>query len=286
MSTELTVIDFAPPEDGRGVRHLICRESDSEQPPDPRKLAACLDACPDLEILWLSWDSSRNLQPEAKPGFEQILEMIQTGGSRLRALQISSNSLQDANAGMIHRDALPALTRLELPDCHRLGSKGVERIVAGCPGLTHLDLHYSLHDESNAAAHAIGQGLSKLRWLGMHRSCHVEDDGLIAIARGCPELQQAHMGRNYELSDAALRALADHCAQIELVGMYYNKGVTAEGLRYLSEHASNFRCFHHGRGWCQVRAIQAVEDEYPNICFAGNKSFCVERSYAAHDASS
>lgn len=285
-SKDNTLTDFIIPSNGEEIKSIIYiehkyrtenwdqAESKQSSLPQPEEIGSCLKACPNLEELVLMWDSGRVIDTPPNEKFDEIMATIAAYGNNLRSLSISSNSLLDEHLKHLKQESFPGLGNLSLAYCHQLGALGVEYAVSGCPNITNLDLHYSLYKEANEVAKLIGKHLSELRKLNMHRTCYMLDDGLAAIAEGCPHIEQMEIGRNYALTDEALKKLSEHCHDLQLLGMYYNKKVSERGLEYILKGCHNFKCFHHGRGWCQIEAVKSVEMKYPEVCFSGEKSFC------------
>lgn len=242
----------------------------------PEEIESCLKACPNLEELVLNWDFGGVIDTQPNEIFGEIITTIAAYGSNLRSLSISSNSLLDEHLKHFNQEAFPLLRKLSLPNCHRLGALGLEYAFSGCPKIRNLDLDYSLYTEANEAAKIIGKYLGELRQLNMHRTCNMLDDGLAAIAEGCPHIEQMEIGRNYELTDEALKKVSEHCLDLQLLGMYYNHKVSEKGLKYILKGCRGFKCFHHGRGCCQIEEVKNVEINYPQVCFSGEKPFCVE----------
>lgn len=284
-----TLTDFIIPNNGEEIKSIVYiehkfrpenrhqAESKQSSLPEPEEIGSCLKACPNLEELVLYWDSGRVINTPPDEIFGEIIATIAVYGNNLTSLSISSNSLLDEHLKHLNQKSFPFLRDLSLPGCYRLGASGLEYALSGCPNITNLDLHYSLYKEANEAAKLIGKHLSELRRLNMHRTCHMLDDGLAAIAEGCSHIEQMEIGRNYQLTDEALKKLSEHCNDLQLLGMYYNKKVSERGLEYILKGCHNFKCFHHGRGWCQIEGVKSVEMKYPQVCFSREKSFCVER---------
>ena len=283
--------DFIIPSNGEEIKSIFYidpkfrtenwnQSAGSEQSslPGQKEIESCLKACPNIEELVLNWDSGRVIDTPPHEIFGEIITTIAAYGSNLKSLYISSNSLLNEHLKYFNQEAFPFLRKLSLPDCHRLGALGLEYAFSGCPKITNLDIHYSLYKEANDAAKLIGKYLSELRRLNMHRTCNMLDDGLAAIAEGCPHIEQMEIGRNYELTDEALKKVSEHCFDLQLLGMYYNNKVSERGLKYILEGCPNFKCFHHGRGWCQIEAVKNVEIKYPQVCFSSEKPFCVTKA--------
>ncbi len=269
------LMDFIIPSNGEEIKSIFYKRQTSL--PHPAEIESCLKACPNLEELVLYWDSGRVIDTPPDEIFGEIITTIATYGSNLRSLCISSNSLLNEHLKPFAQAPFPLLCQLSFPDCHRLGALGLEYAFSGCPQITNLDIHYSLYDEANEAAKLIGKYLSELRRLNMHRTCNMLDNGLAAIAEGCSHIEQMEIGRNYEITDRGLKKVSEHCLNLQMLGMYYNNKVSETGLNYILNGCPHFKCFHHGLGWCQIEEVKEVEINYPQLCFSGEKDFCVTK---------
>lgn len=218
-----------------------------------------------------------NIKPEEIVG--NIIRLISEYGHKIRSVQIMSGYLLDEHLDYFNQSLFPNLWKLALPRCSQLGHQGIKSIVTQCQKIIALDLHYTLYrkDAANKVAHAIGENLHDLIFLNMHRTLSVLDDGLRAIVEGCVKLEFLNIGRNSFLTDDALMYIAENCTNLEYLGMYYNSRVTDKGFKYLLNKCKKLKCFHHG-GWGTIVSVKNIETDYPQICFKGNKHFCLRHS--------
>ncbi len=281
--------DFIIPENPLEIKHITYSdpkfrgdhfdEPESRHPPlvTAREVEDCLAVCTNVESIYISWDSGGVINAPPDESFVDIISVITSFGSKVKELSISSDSLLNEHMKLLNQDKLPIIEKLSFARCQRLGAEGIKNMASQCQNIKSLDLHYSLSHDANEAAFYIGEYLSNLKFLSVHRTCTIEDSGLRAIAEGCQNLEHIEAGRNYNLTDKSLEALGSYCKELKSIGMYYNNKVTEKGLNYLLKGCPNFRCFHHGSGW-GVSGVSDVETKYPNACFSGDKDFCTHKS--------
>ncbi len=261
-----TLKDFTIPENRNQITAISYTTYDNLV--TPKEVEACLVACPNITNLKIR-TSSGIIDMSAAPNKQlgEVIAKIAVHGMNIESLSIISGDLRDEHLMCISQKTLPALRRLSLPRCGRIGALGKKNVATQCPELTHLDVHYSLFDEANESAFLIGQYLPKLKFLSMHRSCNVLDSGLGAIAEGCPQLERLSMGRNYQLTDESLKKLGQYCPELTTLDMYHNSKITEKGIQYLVDGCPKFKQFNDGGGWGAIKGLKDVKHKFPSVTF-------------------
>lgn len=125
--------------------------------------------------------------------------------------------------------AFPALERLDLAGCARIGDAGLERLASQAPGLVWLDL-FGLVQVGDPGLAALGR-LRGLGTLKLRHCARVSGPGLAPLA-GLPSLSALDLGQCPRVDDRGLQHLAalPHLAALDLSGC----AVSDAGLPHLA----------------------------------------------------
>lgn len=257
--------NFDTPKDGEKIESILIDNFELLQ--SVSKIRDCLNACPNVNRLAIRlYDVQKD--KAANSSMEGVISTIAIYGKNIESLQLQSPTLEDNDLKYLSNNNLPKLRRLAIPRSRKIGPEGIEYVSSQCPELTSLDLHYSLYGVTDEAAKFIGMYLPKLKYINLHRTCHLTDSGLTKIVEGCNELEIIEVGRNYRLTDYALKKISENCPKLITLAMYYNKEITEKGFQYIVDGCPKFKNFYDGNGFGAIPALREIKSKYSQINFS------------------
>jgi len=164
--------------------------------------------------------------PNGYPDVRTIVRQLRDQGIQGLALTAPHYVVTDRDVERLTE--LATITHLDLGDCHQLTDAGLERLVAGLPGLVELKLRRCERITGRGLAHLTRlPALARLRLAGGQR---LDDDAVRPL--GALPLVALNLAECRELTDAGLRHLASLEELVALSLQQCNR-ITDGGLRHL-----------------------------------------------------
>jgi len=137
----------------------------------------------------------------------------------------------------------PELTHLELgaenaTHCN-VSVAGIERLVKGCPRLTHISLMHC--DANDAGVRHLAKHCPRLSSLSVKYCSKISDGCIATLLQGCPRLEHLDLSWCNKLTDAALKTIGEKLPGLLSLDLSLCTQLTDAGVKHIAKGAQRLQ---------------------------------------------